>query len=103
VREAKTGAKPIDWRSTFPWFVVWFLIAAALDSAGLIPVSWQPTLQAVALFAIVVALAGVGLSSDVARIRAAGFRPLFLGAILWATIALSSLALAHVPGVSAAP
>jgi uncharacterized integral membrane protein (TIGR00698 family) len=103
VREAKTGAKPIDWRSTFPWFVVWFLIAAALDSAGLIPASWQPTLQAVALFAIVVALAGVGLSSDVARIRAAGFRPLFLGAILWATIALSSLALAHVPGVSAAP
>ncbi|HTU80755.1 MAG TPA: putative sulfate exporter family transporter [Candidatus Acidoferrales bacterium] len=78
-----------------PWFVVWFVIAAAINSMGAIPEVWHPWLQRVALAAIVVALAGVGLSSDVERMRNAGLRPLVLGAILWVAIALSSLAIAH--------
>ena len=63
--------------------------------ARLIPAAWQDPLQRLALFAIVVALAGVGLASDLGRIEAAGLRPLTLGAILWVTIAVSSLAIAR--------
>jgi uncharacterized integral membrane protein (TIGR00698 family) len=90
------GSRRVDWRGVFPWFIVWFLAAAAMDSLGWIPMSWQGPLQRIALFTIVVALAGVGLSSDVERMKAAGLRPLALGAILWAAIALSSLAIANV-------
>jgi uncharacterized integral membrane protein (TIGR00698 family) len=87
--------RAIEWRSLFPWFVLWFLAAATVDSFGWIPVAWQVPLHGVALFAIVVALGGVGLSADVGRVRTAGLRPLALGAILWIAIALSSLAIAH--------
>jgi uncharacterized integral membrane protein (TIGR00698 family) len=87
--------RTLEWRTLFPWFILWFVAAATLESLGWIPVSWQVPLQSVALFVIVVALAGVGLSSDVARMRAAGLRPLALGAILWIAIAWSSLAIAH--------
>jgi len=86
----------VDWKSVFPWFIVWFLLAAGAATLGLIPHSWQDPLQRLALFAIVVALAGVGLSSDLRRIRAAGLRPLSLGAILWIAIALTSLAVARI-------
>jgi uncharacterized integral membrane protein (TIGR00698 family) len=89
----------IDWRGAFPWFVLWFLAAAAADSFGWIPGSWRDPLQRVALFAIVVALAGVGLTSDVERMRSAGLRPLALGAALWIAIAASSLAIAHFAGI----
>jgi len=90
---------PIDWIAIVPWFILWFIIAAAIDSLGWIPGAWQDPLQQVALFTIVVALAGVGLSSDLRRIRAAGLRPLTLGAILWVTIAVSSLAIARLAHV----
>lgn len=96
----RAGDKPVPWRAVVPWFVLWFLVAAALDSAGAIPAGWHAAIQRVALFTIVVALAGVGLSSDLSRIRAAGFRPLALGAVLWIAIVLGSLAIAHYTNVS---
>jgi uncharacterized membrane protein YadS len=52
------------------------------------------------MFAIVVALAGVGLGTDIAKIRSAGLRPLALGGLLWVAISLASLALAAVFKVS---
>lgn len=96
----RAGDKPVPWRAVVPWFVLWFLVAAGLDSAGAIPAGWHATIQRIALFTIVVALAGVGLSSDLSRIRAAGFRPLALGAVLWIAIVLGSLAIAHYTNVS---
>ncbi len=90
----RAEGRGVDWRAIMPWFVLWFLIAATLNSLGLIPGIVQTPLQDVALFAIVVALAGVGLGTDVAKIKSAGFRPLALGAILWAAIAVSSLVIA---------
>jgi uncharacterized integral membrane protein (TIGR00698 family) len=94
-RIASHEGSAVNWMAVFPWFILWFLIAAALDSLGWIPAAWQDPIQHLALFAIVVALAGVGLSSDLGRIKAAGLRPLTLGAILWVTIAVSSLAIAR--------
>ena len=81
--------------SIVPWFVVWFLVAAALNSLGLIPAALTPWITNTGLFAITVALAAVGLSTDAKRIAAAGWRPLALGALLWVLISVSSLVLAH--------
>ncbi len=87
--------KDVHFAKLMPWFIVWFLAAAALNTLGAIPATWQEPLQQLALYAIVVALAGVGLSANVQRMRSAGLRPLALGALLWVAIALSSLAIAH--------
>jgi uncharacterized integral membrane protein (TIGR00698 family) len=95
IQHAREGASAIDWRTIIPWFILWFLVAAALNSFGLIPTRAQQPLQELALFSITVALAGVGLGTDIQRIRAAGVRPLLLGAILWVAIAASSLLIAH--------
>lgn len=92
----RAEGRRVPWRSIMPWFVLWFLLAAALNSFGLIPTALQAPLHQLALFAIVVALAGVGLGTDVARIRSAGLRPLALGAILWAAISAASLGIAAV-------
>jgi uncharacterized integral membrane protein (TIGR00698 family) len=93
IQHARAGSGAIDWRAIIPWFILWFLLAAALNSFGLIPAVAQEPLQELALFTITVALAGVGLGTDIQRIRAAGVRPLMLGAILWVAIAISSLAI----------
>ena len=95
IQRAREGQSAIDWRAIIPWFILWFLVAAALNSFGLIPAVAQQPLQELALFSITVALAGVGLGTDIQRIRAAGVRPLMLGAILWVAIAVSSLLIAR--------
>ncbi|HEY1653485.1 MAG TPA: putative sulfate exporter family transporter [Candidatus Tumulicola sp.] len=96
IASSRASGHRIAWLQVFPWFILWFLAAAAAETLGLVPGAWREPLQRTAVFTIVVALAGVGLSSDVARMRSAGLRPLVLGAILWISIATSSLAIAHV-------
>jgi uncharacterized integral membrane protein (TIGR00698 family) len=81
--------------SLVPWFLVAFVAVAGLHSAGLIPVAAQGFLHSVALLFIAVALAAVGLSTDVAALRRAGARPLLLGLILWVAVSVTSLGLQH--------
>jgi uncharacterized integral membrane protein (TIGR00698 family) len=76
-----------------PGFLVWFVIASALDTAGMIPPGLHRPLSHVALALITIALAGVGLSSDLVRMRQVGVRPLLLGALLWVSVACASLLL----------
>jgi len=95
IRYEREQRRTVDWRSIIPWFVLWFVCASTLNSFGVIPAIVQGPLQALALFTIVVALAGVGLGTDLAKIRSAGFRPLLLGALLWVIIACTSLAIAR--------
>jgi len=86
------------WRGVLPLFLLGFLAAVVVNSVGLVPASLHASLSRGATFMITVALAAVGLSSGLGQIRKAGFRPIFLGAILWATVGLSSLGLQAATG-----
>lgn len=75
----------------FPWFILWFLVASAIRTAGLIPAPLQPAIHAAAEFLIVVALTAIGLSADLRRMAACGARPILLGLGVWAAVSVSSL------------
>lgn len=92
---ARARSEGIDWGKVVPWFIVWFVVAAILNTIGAVPDALHAAFSQTALFLIVVALTGVGLSADAKAIRAAGVRPLVLGFALWVLIAVSSLAIAH--------
>ena len=76
-----------------PWFLVGFLLAACLNSVGAVPKEAHAPLSTLSLFLITMALTGIGLSTRPLQLREAGLRPLALGAILWATVGISSLLL----------
>ncbi len=90
--KARASGESVDWMVIIPWFILWFIVAAAINSLIPIPAGVHGAITQTALFLIIVALSGVGLSANAAAIRAAGLRPLLLGFILWALIACSSLA-----------
>jgi uncharacterized integral membrane protein (TIGR00698 family) len=81
-----------------PWFLIGFVVMAALNSAGAIPAAAHPGISAVAAFLVAVALSAIGLSTDVAALRRAGPKPLLLGACLWVTVATASLGLQFLTG-----
>lgn len=87
-----------------PWFVVGFVVFAALRSLGVldIPVPWGGTLadamSTAATWLILMALAGVGASADLRAVLGIGARPFVLGVVLWVVIVVVGLGLAVVTG-----
>jgi uncharacterized integral membrane protein (TIGR00698 family) len=81
-----------------PWFLIGFVVAAGLNSAGVIPSGAHGSLQHVSVFLVAVALSAIGLSTNVPALRKAGPKPVLLGALLWITVAAASLGLQTLTG-----
>lgn len=86
------------WWRMVPGFLVLFLLAAALRTVGAIPDAAGPWLKTAAHLGTTIAMTAVGMSSSLRAIRAAGWRPLALGGILWALVALTALGLQAATG-----
>lgn len=104
-RSAKTaGGDPgragghFSLRRAFPLFILGFVAAVVLESVGAVPPSWHGGLAQAATFMITAALAAIGLSTDLGHLRRTGGRPLVLGAALWLTVGLTSVALQAATG-----
>lgn len=91
----------------FPLFILWFLLASALNSAGIFgPLTGLPLLRglgahplsAIGQFLIAMALAAVGLSADLRAMLHTGWRPLALGMLGWLVVAGLSLLLQRLGG-----
>jgi uncharacterized integral membrane protein (TIGR00698 family) len=82
----------------FPYFIILFLAASLLNTAGAFHPIGVHTLPALGQFLIVVALAGVGLSADLRAMARTGLRPILLGLLGWIVVAVLSLAFQHVSG-----
>src|SRR5699024_6260237 len=90
-RHKRSDGNSFSLARIFPWFILWFVVASAVRTAGWIPVSWHDGLHFIAEFLIIIALAGIGLSADIRRMASTGFRPIALGLGVWAAVAISSL------------
>ena len=82
----------------FPWFILWFLVASGLRTAGLVPLAIQPTLHFLAQFLIILALTAIGLSANLRKMASTGPRPILLGLGVWIAVAVSSLLVQWVIG-----
>lgn len=85
-------------RARLPWFIFAFLGASLLRTLGIIPEALGRGLAEGGIVLIAIALAGIGLSTDLRRIAKTGWRPLALGLLVWAAVAVSSLGLARLLG-----
>lgn len=74
-----------------PWFLTGFVVVAVINSLGVIPDAPREALVHISVFLIAMALAGIGLSTDIHALRRAGWRPLALGGILWVLVTLTAL------------
>lgn len=80
-----------DFAKAMPWFIVLFVVAAAVASIGVLQASLLGALATAGRYIMIVAFAGVGFGSDFAKLRSVGVTPLVLGLIVWALVAISSL------------
>lgn len=78
-----------------PWFLVLFVVFAAIHSTGWLPKAWVDAIRRVDLWLLAVGMAAVGLQIGFADIRDAGWKPLLAGALQWAFLSVGSLLLAR--------
>lgn len=80
-------------RASVPPFVIWFAAAVALRSFGLIPDAADDAIRTLALAATTIAMAAIGLSTDLAGLRRTGPRPFVFGMLLWLLLGTTALAI----------
>ena len=76
-----------------PWFVLGFVAMMLLNSLNVIPYPEKAWLVQTTTFLLTVALAAMGLETDVGKLRAKGGKPLLVGAGSWLFISAFSLVL----------
>lgn len=83
--EAAHGQVPV------PWFVIGFVALVAVNSMVTIPDAPKKILITLTAVLLTMALAAMGLETDLRKLRMKGVRPFLLGAIAWAFIGSFSL------------
>ncbi len=79
-----------------PWFVVGFIALIVINSLVTIPVTVKAPVGMVTTFGLSMALAAMGLETDIRKLRAEGLRPLLLGLVAFFFISGFSLLLIRV-------
>lgn len=74
-----------------PWFLVGFLLASVFRTVGILPVAVADTINTWGRYAVVAALTGVGLGTDLREMRQVSWQPMVLGIGAWVIMASVSL------------
>lgn len=80
-------------RAPIPWFVIGFIAMILFNSLGVLPEEARHGLVQTTTFLLTMALAAMGLETDIRKLRAKGLRPLALGTAAALFISLLSLGL----------
>lgn len=68
---------------TIPWFAILFIVMAAINSLGIIPANIVKPLITIDTILLSMAMAGLGISTQLSSIKAAGVKPLLLGSTIF--------------------
>lgn len=89
----------IPLKNAVPGFVLGFAAMAVLNSLGVFPAAALGLIKAASGWLIVIALAGVGVETNLASLRTIGFRPFYAGLCAATFMALVSFGLISLFGI----
>ncbi|WP_034302131.1 YeiH family protein [Alkalibacterium sp. AK22] len=79
-------------RGLIPWFIVFFVLMAAINTIGLMPLGLADVLRQISRFLMVVALAAIGLKTDIRLFARTGWKPFIHAMLLSSTVVAVSFA-----------
>lgn len=97
--EKSSSSKEIKLSRIFPWFILYFVIAAIISTAFSIPKDITKSLTQLSKFFITMAMSAIGLNTDFIKLVKTGGKPILLGLCCWVSIALVSLFMQRFLGI----
>ena len=102
-KEKSSTGSSVSLKKIFPFFIIYFVIASIITTVatGLlgVPADFFSPLKELSRFFIVLAMAAIGLGTNIVKLVKTGGKPIILGLCCWAGITAVSLALQHVLGI----
>ena len=104
-KEAKKDGSTTNgfsFRRAFPMFIVFFVLASIITTLCLgmgVPSDIFKPLKELSKFFIIMAMAAIGLNSNVVKLIKSGGKPILLGGCCWGVITVVSLVMQHVMGI----
>jgi uncharacterized integral membrane protein (TIGR00698 family) len=86
-------------RKSFPFFILYFIIASVITTAAVgagVPSEVFTPIKELSKFCIIMAMAAIGLNSNVVKLIRSGGKPILLGGCCWTGITAVSLLMQHI-------
>ena len=104
IRTRKSGkeGKKVNLKSIFPFFILYFIGASLITSIAVslgAPASFFASFKTLSKFFIVMAMAAIGLNTDIIKLVKTGGKPIIMGASCWIGITAVSLILQRIMGI----
>ncbi|MDO5576892.1 MAG: putative sulfate exporter family transporter [Fibrobacter sp.] len=94
------NSKPkINFLTLIPWFILGFLVLAAINSFGIIPVAVSDAAKETSKFLMVAALAAIGMNTDFKEMKESGINPMIHGFIISALVVVVAIAVEYMIGI----
>ena len=81
----------ISIKSIFPFFIIFFILAAVINSVGLVPHKLGVIIHNLSKFLMIMALGAIGLNTDLKEVKNSGPAPMLHGFIISAIVVVVSL------------
>ena len=83
----------------FPWFVLFFIAAAVINTFLGMGSDISSRLGLIGKFGIVMAMAAIGLNTNLKSLFTSGIKPIVLGGLCWAAVAIVALYVLNLAGL----
>ncbi|MEE0799862.1 MAG: YeiH family protein [Gemmiger sp.] len=101
-RGGKVSNGSFELRKIFPFFILFFVLASVITTAatmgGVSPDFFQP-FKELSKFFIILAMAAIGLNTNLVKLVRNGGKPILMGACCWFGITCASLLMQHLEGL----
>lgn len=98
-KEKSSKGSSFSLRKSFPYFVLLFVLASIVTTLFQLPADVTAPLKDLSKFLIVMAMAAIGLNTNIIKLIKTGGKPIFTGFCCWVGIALVSLGMQHILGI----
>ena len=95
-KEKRAEGSSFSLKRCFPFFVLFFVLASVVTTVFSLPGTVTDPLKTLSKFLIVMAMAAIGLNTDIVKLVKTGGKPIFTGFCCWAGITAVSLGMQHV-------
>lgn len=86
-------------RKIFPFFILFFILAAVITTVFDLSTAITDPIKTLSKFFIVMAMAAIGLNTNIVKLIRSGGKPIFMGFCCWAGIAAVSLLAQHLMNI----
>ncbi|MDL2236577.1 YeiH family protein [Christensenellaceae bacterium OttesenSCG-928-K19] len=103
-KEAKTGkaGNKVRLGKIFPFFILWFILASVITTIAThfgVPADFFLPFKDLSKFLIIMAMAAIGLNTNIVKLIKTGGKPLLMGFCCWVSITAVSLLVQHFTGI----